>query len=103
MKLRHYFERNSEGPNWSEPFRRGFDDGYEGRAFKADRPTEENDTEERWEYDQGYVEGGFARLEEKQPGVSEAMSEVFTGHKFDEWDICKWLDTDQQRASMVRP
>ncbi len=94
MKPHQYFERNTEGPEWSEAFRLGFDDGYEGKPHEAEMPTEENDTEERWEYDQGYVEGGFARLEEKQPGVTEAMSEVFVSHKFSEWDICKWLDYD---------
>jgi hypothetical protein len=94
MEPHQYFERNTEGPEWSEAFRRGFDDGYEGRAFTADKPTEENDTEEGWQYEQGYVEGGFARLEEKQPGVMDAMSYVFVSHKFSDWDICKWLDSD---------
>ncbi len=44
----------------------------------------------------GYVEGGFARLEEDQPGISEAMSYEFTAAKFSPDDAVLWLRSDSK-------
>ena len=60
--------------------RKAFEDGY-GRREPASA-------------EEGYAEGGFARLEEEQPGISEAMSYEFTNAKFSPDDIVGWLRSD---------
>lgn len=64
--------------------RKAFEDGY-GRREPAS--AEEG-------YVEGYAEGGFARLEKEQPGISEAMSYEFTNAKFSPDDIVEWLRLD---------
>lgn len=65
-------------------FQEGFDAGYERRQPRTDDE----------DYVNAYVEGGFARLEEDQPGISEAMSYEFTGAKFSPDDVVLWLRSD---------
>ncbi len=65
-------------------FCEGFAAGYERREPRTDDD----------EYDNGYVEGGFARLEGEQPGISEAMSYEFTAAKFSPDDAVLWLRSD---------
>ena len=62
--------------------REAFEDGY-GRREPASA-------------EEGYAEGGFARLEEEQPGISEAMSYEFTNAKFSPDDIVSWLRSDPE-------
>ena len=67
------------------PERASYEDGYRRNAPASPRDEA---------YVDGYVEGGFARLEEEQPGISEAMAYEFTAAKFSPDDIVSWLRSD---------
>lgn len=66
----------------------GFGEGFEAGYARVEPKSFDE------EYVNGYAEGRFARLEEEQPGISEAMAYEFTNAKFSPDDIVGWLRSD---------
>lgn len=92
MASHEYFERNTDGPEWSYQQRRGFDDAYEGHGYHPPRYGPDEDLEqEREDYDLGFENGGYMVLEDEYPGISEATALMHTDGKSSQEDIIHWL------------
>lgn len=83
-KPHEIFERNTDGPEWSDEQRRGFDDAYEDRPYNPPTISQEN-------YDFGFQAAAYTVLEESYPGIIETTSLMHDKAKSSDNDMIDWL------------